>query len=579
MARKRPEVNDLDRPRDTRGSMPIENRSVTPPNAEEMSAIIAGLPKNLDPSAEQIERLLKRLVKSGKLRPEAVGGAKAFTVEAIDKIEGRTEPTNPAQAAKVVDSRYLIEGYREPETAQEVETEKISRESGFKESTRSIDPGPDLMERSPIRKLIAAGLRGNKKAIKARLRRQEREGVKVFAADKDEDKKRRPPTIGERTAQIMREPAPESVADEETPGGPYKGKGSRGVPKIADTGGLQRRPRSEERRRQAMQVLRRMKDRPDVFVDRKTGKLVEQGKPEAMDPERTRKQKFIGPMEAEDVPTRFEDVGEPVQGPLRKLPRGPRTAAGKPIEYAFEDSGRPMGMSAKKFEEIRAVEGVPFDLTMYRKLDRLARKGDMGAARVLAKLKTKGFGLKKSFEGGEVKNPTKPESKPKFKTARQKARSKAKGESIEMGRTASEEARRVIAGPRQKDNSGTRRSANAMRTAERNFRSRAAERVGESGEIAGPLTEAQLELIRKAALKMTASEPRAMVVERPVGTSYPEEVVAPRGIKPEPAPRRLPKVGRAGGKKVSAPLPAAKKATSRFEVGGAPRPRYRVMTS
>jgi hypothetical protein len=255
-----------------------------------------------------------------------------------------------------------------------------------------------------------------------------------------------------------------------------------------------------------MQVLRRMKDRPDVFVDRKTGKLVEQGKAEAMDPERTRKQKFIGPMEAEDVPTRFEDVGEPVQGPLRKLPRGPRTAAGKPIEYAFEDTGRPMGMSAKKFEEIRAVEGVPFELTMYRKLDRLARKGDMGAARVLAKLKTKGFGLKKSFEGGEVANPTKPDSKPKFKTARQKAYSKAKGESIEMGRTASEEARRVISGKRRFDRSKASPVPpgfeNAMKIAERNFRTEAGRKVGGRGKIAGPLTRAQLDLIRKAATRM-----------------------------------------------------------------------------
>jgi hypothetical protein len=563
MARKKAEVKDEDRPRDTRGSGYADTRpgrlGFVPPNEQETAAIVESLPKNLDPSSAQIERALKRLIRLGKLRPEALGGAKALAVEAIDKIESRTESVDPIQTAKVVNSRYFVGGEKEPETATELEAEKISRESGFKESTRGVDPGADKMEHPRVRKLLALAMRGKegRKSVRSRLLKQKREGTKLFAEDKEEDKKRRPSTVGERVAQIVRLPAEPASAVEEMAGGEYTGKGSRGLPKIADTGGLQRRPRVETGRTVATQFLRTAGTRPNVVVEGPSQERAEQlverkvrseaarkkgesglmqgpltkeeankiikfaremrekiaknprvfpaGSPEAMDPEATQVRKMIGSVEAENIPIRHEAETVPVQGPLRKMPRGPRTQAGKPIQYAFEDSGRPMGMSPSKFEDIRLVEGVPFDKTMYAKLDRLARGGDLGAARVLAKMRTKAFGARKGQEAGEVMNPE--TKKTKFKTAAQKARGRAKQESRAMGRTATEEARRVMKGKPQRTGGKSApirmNLKQAADAAQRQLRMEAGRKAGGRGKIQGPLTRLQFAAIGEAARRMS----------------------------------------------------------------------------
>jgi len=568
------------------------------PNEAEAASIVKALPKQLDPPADKILRALKRLIRLGKLRPEALEGAKVFAVQALDKIESRAEPIDPVQVAKSVDSRYFVGGEKEPGTETELEAEKISRTSGFKEQVSGVDPGPDRMDNPRIQRLLSLAMRGKegRKSVRSRLLKQQREGVKEFSPDKEIERKKRPPTVGERVAQIVALPREPASAVEEMAGGEYTGKGSRGVPKIADTGGLQRRPRVETGRKVPTQTVREFLPRlgRKQALNEARGRILaeEAGVEGKVQGPLTREQRARMVLEAHQMRSKPQTVERrirpepetvPVQGPLRKMPRGPRTQAGKPIQYKFDDSGRPMGMGGGKFEDIRLVEGVPFDKTMYAKLDRLARSGDLGAARVLAKMRTQAFGARKGQEAGEVLNPK--TKKTKFKTAKQKARGRALQESRAMGRTASEEARSIMRGRRRRDGGKAepvRMSLQqAAAAAERQLRMEAGRKAGGRGKIHGPLTKQQLEQIYEVARRMSPAGSQADVPTKPLAELPEVHVSIPKAAK---APKVPAKVAAARGMKAKlarlfGPFAKPRRTASVFEMGGAPRPRFRGMVS
>lgn len=340
-------------------------------------------------SRDNIDETVERLVKSGKVRPEAAPGLKALAVYAEDMLLRRDASESQAILRKIVDEQRFAGG-RAPETEEESRALKAARTSQNTAKGRPIRESglPPDVEADLARSLASPS--GLEMGVRV-LRHQARSGAM-------------PPSKGARALDRLRVIRAKGKAEEK------KKALEEGDSWVAMQRREQQRVAEEQRGTARRASARRLMERAGMGI--------------------------IDPRTGERVPSK---IGQTISRAGGAIGSEAVTSSGNPIYFTFKGSpnvGRYYSpdVLAKMYRERSAIAKADPNAPVPPFLEYLnnqAKSGNKLAALMLQKLMNKMFGQGKSFEAGTVINPKTGKSAG-VRTAAEKQSKNARKEAREM---------------------------------------------------------------------------------------------------------------------------------------------------